>query len=178
VNFRDKNRSKFKRDFVSGYPGLEPAATATSAASSVTVIVSSNHNSSSSSSSNRSTPSSFPPVADYRHQQHRRQHVQPAAGDVRHLHDRDDRLDGVDMHATQLSSSAVNGYDTMMIAGYNNYCSSSSAYDPYNGYTQTFASLPPYDGKCCCCVTFDLPDTTLSIHFSATAKPKFNPSPD
>ncbi|XP_060870178.1 homeobox protein Hox-B4a-like [Metopolophium dirhodum] len=128
------------------HDGLEPAA---ATASSVTVIVSSNHNSSSSSSSNRSTPSSFPPVADYRHQQHRRQqqqqHVQPAAGDVRHLHDRDDRLDGVDMHATQLSSSAVNGYDTMMIAGYNNYCSSAAAYDPYNGYTQTFASLPPYD---------------------------------
>jgi len=147
VNFRDKNRAKFKWDFVCAYPGLEPAAAAT--ASSVTVIVSSNHNSSSSSSSNRSTPSSFPPVADYRHQQHRRQqqHVQPAAGDVRHLHDRDDRLDGVDMHATQLSSSAVNGYDTMMIAGYNNYCSSAAAYDPYNGYAQSFASLPPYDGK-------------------------------
>jgi hypothetical protein len=55
------------------------------------------------------------------------------------------------MHATQLSSSAVNGYDSMMIAGYNNYCSSAAAtYDPYNGYTQTFAPLPPYDGKCFC----------------------------
>uniref|UniRef100_A0A2S2NHT1 Homeobox protein Hox-A3 n=1 Tax=Schizaphis graminum TaxID=13262 RepID=A0A2S2NHT1_SCHGA len=50
------------------------------------------------------------------------------------------------MHATQLSSSAVNGYDSMMIAGYNNYCSSAAAtYDPYNGYTQTYAPLPPYD---------------------------------
>ncbi|XP_022173649.1 homeobox protein Hox-B4a-like [Myzus persicae] len=115
------------------------SAAVAAAASSVTVIVSSNN------SSSRSTPSSFPPVADYRHQHRRLQHVQPGAGDVRHLHDRDDRLDGVDMHATQLSSSAVNGYDTMMIASYNNYCSSAAAYDPYNGYTQTFASLPPYD---------------------------------
>ncbi|XP_015370907.1 PREDICTED: homeobox protein Hox-B4a-like [Diuraphis noxia] len=124
---------------------LEPTSIAT--ASSVTVIVSSSNNNSSNSSSSgscRSTPSSFPPVTDYHHQHRRLQHVQPVVG---HLHDHDDRLDGVDMHATQLSSSAVNGYDTMMIAGYNNYCSSSaSVYDPYNnGYTQTFASLPPYD---------------------------------
>lgn len=135
---------------------METTTVAAAAASSVTVIVSSSHNSSSSSSSNRSTPSNFPPVTNYRHQHRRLQHVQHGAGDIHHLNNRDDRLDGVDMHATQLSSSAVNGYDTMMIAGYNNYCSSAAtAYDPYNGYTQTFASLPPYDGKCCR-VTCDL----------------------
>ncbi|XP_025200736.1 homeobox protein DLX-5-like [Melanaphis sacchari] len=133
---------------------LEPAAAA--APSSITVIVSSSNNSDSGSSS-RSTPSSFPPVTDYGHQHRRQQqqqqqhhhhhhHVQLGAVDVhRHQRDRDDRLDGVDnMHATQLPSSAVNGYDTMMIAGYN-YCGNAAAYDPYNGYTQTFAPLPPYD---------------------------------
>ncbi|KAF0774012.1 Uncharacterized protein FWK35_00000331 [Aphis craccivora] len=152
----DKYCAKFKRDFVyCAYPDLEPAA-ATANSSIAVIAPSSNNNSSNSStsSSSRSTPSSFPPVtSDYRHQHrrlHHQQHVHPgAAVDVhRHQRDRDDRLDGVDnnMHATQLSSSAVNGYDTMMIAGYNNYCSSAAAaYDPYNGYPQTFAPLPPYD---------------------------------
>lgn len=130
---------------------LETTASATGGVP-TTVIVSS-------SSSSSNTLPDLPPVAtDYQHRHHQQQqqHLhhqsQPQHHHQRQLHlkeeDQDD--DGAAMHAASaahLSAAAaaaavaVNGYDNM-IAGYT-YCN--GGYDPY--YSQTFAPLPPYNGK-------------------------------